>query len=199
MIGIIDYGAGNLHSVRKAFSYLEKDCLIVQNPGDLAKVTRIVLPGVGSFGHAVTEIRKRNWFAPLRDWLTKGRPFLGICLGMQLLFETSDESSESAGFSVMEGTCRKFKEKKVPQIGWNDIEIKKYSPLFAGLRSRDYFYFVHSFYVVPRDEKDTRAETFYGSYYTSVVGRDRIFGVQFHPENSGDKGLRLLRNWVERC
>lgn len=199
MIGIIDYGAGNLHSVHKAFAYLGKDCTIIRNPSDLAGVTRVVLPGVGSFGHALTQIQRKNWFVPLRDWLADNRPFLGICLGMQLLFESSDESLGMSGFSAMKGTCRKFKKKKVPQIGWNDIQIKKDIPLFAGLESGDHFYFVHSFYVVPGEEKVTYAETFYGSFYPSIVGKDHIFGVQFHPEKSGDKGLRLLQNWVERC
>jgi len=200
MIGIVDYGAGNLHSVRKAFAYLGKDCLILQNPRDLAGIQRVVLPGVGSFGHAMTEIQNRNWFAPLKDWLAEDRPFLGICLGMQLLFESSEESPGFSGFSLMAGTCRKFAAKKVPQIGWNDIRIKKESPLFYGLETGGYFYFVNSFYVVPEDEEATRAETFYGSLYTSVVGHGRrVFGVQFHPEKSGDLGLKLLQNWVERC
>jgi glutamine amidotransferase len=199
MIGIVDYGAGNLHSVQKAFEYLGKNCTILRDPGDLGKVARVVLPGVGSFGHALKEIQKKKWFAPLRDWLDEDRPFLGICLGMQLLFESSDESPGVRGFSLVKGTCRKFTERKVPQIGWNEIHIKRNGPLFTGLVSGSYFYFVHSFYAAPEDGEATCAETFYGSFFVSIVGKGRVFGVQFHPEKSGNKGLRLLQNWVERC
>ena len=199
MIGIVDYGAGNLHSVQKAFSYLGKSSAILRNPAELNGIEKLVLPGVGSFGHAMKEIQNRNWHGPLMDWLIADRPFLGICLGMQLLFEGSSESPNVCGFSVMDGICRKFTENKVPQIGWNDILIKKEGPLFGGVQSGDYFYFVHSYHVVPEKKDVILAETFYGSLYTSIAGKGRVFGVQFHPEKSGDKGLMLLKNWEERC
>jgi glutamine amidotransferase len=118
---------------------------------------------------------------------------------MQLLFEGSSESPDVCGFSVMDGICRKFTENKVPQIGWNDILIKKEGPFFEGVQSGDYFYFVHSYHVVPEKKDVILAETFYGSLYTSIAGKGRVFGVQFHPEKSGDKGLMLLKNWEERC
>jgi len=199
MIGIVDYGAGNLHSVHKAFAYLGKDSKILEQPSELEGVNKVVLPGVGSFGHAITEIIDRKWHSPLLEWLAADRPFLGICLGMQLLFESSDESPDLQGFSIMAGTCRKFTEKKVPQIGWNDIQITRKSNLFEGIKSGDYFYFVHSYYVDPENKDVICAETAYGCDYPSIVGRGRVVGVQFHPEKSGDKGLKLLQNWVERC
>ena len=199
MIGIVDYGAGNLHSVHKAFAFLEKESKILSQPSELEGIERLVLPGVGSFGHAVTELEKREWYVPLREWLTADRPFLGICLGLQLLFESSEESPGQAGLSILSGNCRKFIVNKVPQIGWNDVHIKRGSPLFNGIESGDFFYFVHSYHVVPEGEGVVYAETSYGCDYPSVAGSGRIFGVQFHPEKSGDKGLKLLKNWVERC
>jgi imidazole glycerol phosphate synthase glutamine amidotransferase subunit len=199
MIGIVDYGAGNLHSVQKAFSHLGKASFILRNPSELSGVSKVVLPGVGSFGHAMREIRNRNWHGPLLDWLTADRPFLGICLGMQLLFEGSHESPDVRGFSIMKGICRRFTENKVPQIGWNHIDIKRKSPLFSGVESGDYFYFVHSYFVVPVKKEVILADTTYGSSYASIVGKGHVFGIQFHPEKSGDMGLRLLKNWEERC
>lgn len=199
MIGIVNYGAGNLHSVHKAFAYLGKDSKILEHPSKLKGIDKLVLPGVGSFGHAMREIEKQNWFLPLKEWLSSDRPFLGICLGMQLLFESSDESPGQTGFSIMAGNCRKFSINKVPQIGWNDIRITKKSAFFEGIDSGDYFYFVHSFHVDPKNKDVIYAETEYGRDYPSIVGRGRVLGIQFHPEKSGDKGLRLLKNWVERC
>jgi len=199
MIGIVNYGAGNLHSVHKAFAFLGKDSKILEHPSELKSIDKLVLPGVGSFGHAMREIEKQGWLLPLKEWLASGRPFLGICLGMQLLFESSDESPGQAGFSIMAGNCRKFSINKVPQIGWNDIRITKKSAFFEGLDSGDYFYFVHSFHVDPKNKDVIYAETEYGRDYPSIVGRGRVLGIQFHPEKSGDKGLRLLKNWVERC
>lgn len=199
MIGIVDYGAGNLHSVHKAFAYLEKESRILSHPLELEGIERLVLPGVGSFGHAVIELERREWRSPLKEWLAGDRPFLGICLGLQLLFESSDESPGQEGFSVMSGNCRKFMRNKVPQIGWNDIHIIKESPLFKGIDSGDYFYFVHSYHVVPESRDFICAETSYGCDYASIAGTGRVFGVQFHPEKSGEKGLELLKNWVEQC
>jgi len=199
MIGIVDYGAGNLHSVQKALGFLGKESAVMQNPSDLKGISKIVLPGVGSFGHAMAEIHKKKWFDPIKKWLAAGRPFLGICLGMQILFEGSSESPGVRGFSVMKGSCRKFTGNKVPQIGWNDITIKRDVPLLGGVESGDYFYFVDSYYVISEKKNVILAETGYGSFYPSIVGQGRIFGVQFHPEKSGDRGLRLLKNWEERC
>jgi len=199
MIGIVDYGAGNLHSVQKAFAFLGKDSSILQHPSEINGLDRLVLPGVGSFGHAMTEIKNQGWHAPLLDWLAAERPFLGICLGMQLLFESSDESPGQEGFSIMAGDCRRFTINKVPQIGWNDICITRRNALFEGIENGGFFYFVHSYRVAPDDRDVIWAETTYGGAYPSIVGRGRVIGVQFHPEKSGDTGLRLLKNWVERC
>ena len=199
MIGIVDYGAGNLHSVRKAFAFLEKESKILRQPSELEGIERLVLPGVGSFGHAMTELEKREWYAPLKEWLAADRPFLGICLGLQLLFESSDESPGLQGFSAMAGSCLKFAANKVPQIGWNDIHISRRNALFEGIESGTFFYFVHSYHVAPKNRNVVLAETEYGRVYPSIVSRGRIVGIQFHPEKSGDKGLKLLKNWVERC
>lgn len=199
MIGIVDYGAGNLHSVHKAFAYLGKDSKILEQPSEIEEIERLVLPGVGSFGHAMTEIKKRNWYSPLKEWLSSDRPFLGICLGMQLLFESSDESPGLLGFSAMAGSCCKLAGNKVPQIGWNDIRITKRNDLFERIESGTYFYFVHSYHVAPENKDVIWAETSYGREYPSIVGKGKLVAVQFHPEKSGEKGLQLLKNWVERC
>lgn len=199
MIGIVDYGAGNLRSVQKAFDFLGMKNQIMTSSDDFKRMDRLVLPGVGSFGYAVKKICQRNLYDPVKDWLQKGRPFLGICLGLQLLFESSEESPGAKGFSVFQGKCCRFQTQKVPQIGWNDIQIQKENPFFKGIEDREFFYFVHGYYVLPKQKTDVLALSRYGQEYTSAAARGRVFGVQFHPEKSGTKGLRLLRNWGRLC
>jgi len=199
MIGIVDYGAGNLMSVKKAFDFLRVKNKILSKPDELDTINRLVLPGVGSFGHAVAIMRETNFYDPIKEWVTANQPFLGICLGLQLLFESSQEAECIAGFSFFKGKCRRFLEKKVPQIGWNNIQIERNNSLFDGMTSGEYFYFVHSYYVVPEEADVILAESNYGLNYTSVAGRGNVYGVQFHPEKSGPAGLKLLKNWVEQC
>uniref|UniRef100_A0A7V0Z7E7 Imidazole glycerol phosphate synthase subunit HisH n=1 Tax=candidate division WOR-3 bacterium TaxID=2052148 RepID=A0A7V0Z7E7_UNCW3 len=198
MIGIIDYGAGNLHSVKNAFDYLKIKSRIIKMPEDMLSVKRIVLPGVGAFGFAVKRLRQTGLFDKIVEWLKQGRPFLGICLGLQLLFESSEESKGIKGFGIFKGNIKKFRKYKVPQIGWNSVEILKSIALFD-TRKKTFFYFLHGYYVDTPQKELILGMTDYGIKYPSIINRENIYGVQFHPEKSGKMGLILLKNWVERC
>lgn len=199
MIGIIDYGAGNLRSVEKAFSYLGYQCRIIDSPKAIDRFERLVLPGVGAFGHALQKLDEGRWRDPLFKWITSDRPLLGICLGMQLLFDSSEESGNAKGLGIFPGVCLRFSARKVPQIGWNKIIIQQDSGLFHAIPSDSYFYFVHSYYIPSSCEHNLLALTDYSIRYASIVGKGNVFGVQFHPEKSGKVGLQLLDNWVSRC
>ena len=202
MIGIVDYGAGNLRSVRKAFDFLGFESRLVDGAGGLEGIDRLVLPGVGAFGAAARRLRAGGLFGPVEKWLEAGRPFLGICLGLQLLFETSEESPGEPGLAVFRGGCRRLREKKVPQIGWNTVTpgaAAGGTALLRSLPAEPYFYFVHSYSVAPEDDSLVVGRTDYGGPYPSIAGRGRVWGVQFHPEKSGELGLGLLRNWVREC
>ena len=199
MIGVVDYGAGNLQSVRKAFDFLGVRSRILSIAAEFNTIDRLVLPGVGSFGHAVESMIKKQLYDPTAEWIRSDRPFLGICLGLQLLFESSKESVSERGFSVFKGICKRFAEKKVPQIGWNYIRVERENELLRGIHTGEFFYFVHSYYVDPMENGSILALSNYGVDYPSVIGKGNVFGVQFHPEKSGRAGLRLLKNWVERC
>ncbi|MGB9720559.1 MAG: imidazole glycerol phosphate synthase subunit HisH [bacterium] len=198
MIGIIDYGAGNLHSVKNAFDYLRIKNRIIKMPEDLSSVKRIILPGVGAFGFAIKRLKETGLFDKIVDWLRDGRPFLGICLGLQLLFESSEESEGIKGFGIFKGNIKKFRKYKIPQIGWNGVEPVKSSPL-VDFRKKTFFYFLHGYYVDTPEKDLILGMTEYGMKYPSIINRENIYGVQFHPEKSGEMGLILLRNWVERC
>lgn len=198
-IGIVDYGAGNLRSVKKALDYLGFNNRLVKAPDDMEGLEKLILPGVGAFGHAMAKIKASGLESSLRQWLNSDRPFLGICLGLQLLFEASSESPGVEGLSFFSGKCLKFEALKIPQIGWNDIEIKSTTPLLRGIPPKEYFYFVHSYFVLPVQEDIVLARTSYFNDFVSIAGTGRIFGVQFHPEKSGLAGLRILQNWIELC
>jgi imidazole glycerol phosphate synthase glutamine amidotransferase subunit len=199
MIAIIDYQAGNLRSVQKALAYLGAEYRTVDQPGGLEGGDKILLPGVGNFGAAMDHLDRSGLAAAIRDWLKADRPFLGICLGMQMLFETSEEDPGRAGFGFFPGSCRQFKSGKVPQIGWNDVRPMKKSALLNGFSGNPYFYFLHSFYAVPEDRSIVSGITNYGLDYPSVVEQGQVCGVQFHPEKSGDRGIEMLLNWVRRA
>lgn len=198
-IGVVDPGMGNLRSVEKALAFVGADTRRVTNPEDLADLAGLVLPGVGAFGDCAARLAQTGLWTPLRDWASEGKPFLGICLGYQLLFEGSAESPGVAGLGVLPGRVTRFPAGvgKVPHIGWNTIQIVRESELTRGVRPGDYVYFVHSYFPVPDDPQSISFETEYGISFASGVCRDLLFGVQFHPEKSQRVGLRLLANFVE--
>jgi len=198
MIGIIDYGAGNLRSVKKALDYLGVQNRILHTASDFAGLEKIILPGVGAFQAAVDKLREYGMFQPIREWIAADRPFLGICVGMQALFERGEESPNARGLAVFAGDVPRFDHKKVPQIGWNNIVIQKNTPLLKGIPDGSFFYFLHGYYCRPADPGIIIAETEYGVAYPAIVQRGNTFAVQFHPEKSAEMGLRLLKNWIER-
>ncbi len=194
-IGIIDYGAGNLLSVKKAFDFLGVEAFFVKSDEEMEGANAIVLPGVGAFGAAMESLK--NLKLSIVEWIIADKPYLGICLGLQLLFEESAESPGVNGLSVLRGRVVKFQADKVPQIGWNSIQIVKDAPVFEGIRDGEYFYFLHSYYVVPKDDNIVISKTVYGGEtYTSGVQRGNLIAVQFHPEKSGQAGLKFLKNWL---
>lgn len=199
MIAIIDYGMSNLRSVRHAFEYLGAVARIVDSPRTLELAHGIVLPGDGAFGQTMDNLRAGGWIEPMREAIRSGVPFLGICLGMQLLFEGSQEMGEHRGLGILRGRVVKFPAGagKIPQIGWNQLQIRTDSRFLAGVPNGAYAYFVHSFYCQPEDEQFVTARTEYGIEYASVVETGRVWGAQFHPEKSGGNGLRMLRNFLE--
>ncbi len=199
MIGIIDYGMGNIGSVAKAFDYLGVKAKIGEKPGELEDVHAIVLPGVGAFRDAMRNLEKRGFIEFLqKEVVEKKKPYLGICLGLQLIFEVSEEFGETRGFGWVPGRVVKFHlsdEYKIPHMGWNQIWLRGEHPVFDRIGSGDYFYFVHSYYSSPSTDKFTFATTDYGVDFNSVVVKDNIIAVQFHPEKSGKLGLRILNNF----
>lgn len=199
MIAIVDYGAGNLRSVQKAFDHLGAASQVIRSRKELEGAERLVLPGVGAFGTAMEKLKTSGLLEGVEEWLGSGAPFLGICLGMQLLLEGSAESEGVAGLGFLDGGCLPFREGKVPQIGWNQLTIQKGSRLLQGIDDGSFFYFLHGYYVDPQESEVVTATTEYGVRYPSVIERENVAAVQFHPEKSGELGLRLLENWVRSC
>ena len=199
MIAIIDYGAGNLQSVKKAFDFIGAESVITDNPEVINACDRVLLPGVGSFGDAMDSMAKNGLVETVKQNALSGKPFLGICLGLQLLFEESEESPGVKGLGIFKGKIKKFSPDmglKIPHIGWNSLEIKQNDTLFKGIPENSYVYFVHSYYLHAEDEKDIAAITNYGIDFHSAVGKNNIFATQFHPEKSGDVGLQILKNFA---
>lgn len=198
MIALIDYGAGNMRSVFKALESVGGDVKIVETAEEIESADAVILPGVGNFGDGMNKIRERQLEQPILDAIESGKPFLGICLGMQLLLEESEEAPGVKGLGVFKGKVIHFPEgiEKVPHMGWNDITIKNNHPCFSGIQNEDYFYFVHSYYAAPEDPAVTLATCNYIQEFTAVVGRDNVFATQYHPEKSQDKGLTILKNFV---
>lgn len=200
-VAIIDYGMGNLYSVRNTFAALGLRADIVEGPGDLLSYDKLILPGVGAFGDAMRELHQRGLIVSLRNFVASGRSFLGICLGMQLLFEKSAESKGVRGLGLIPGDVRKFSSGlKCPHMGWNRIEKRKPgSKIFKGLDPNIFTYFCHSYYVVPRWRSVVIGATEYGITFASMVKQGNVYGMQFHPEKSQEVGLKLLRNFVALC
>ncbi|HMP88547.1 MAG TPA: imidazole glycerol phosphate synthase subunit HisH [Kiritimatiellia bacterium] len=199
-IGIIDYGMGNLGSVSNACRFLDLPASIIATPEEFAGCDGLILPGVGAFGDCMAHLESHGFVEPIKKWIVDDRPFLGICLGLQVLFSSSEESPSVPGLGILPGVVRKFpaqNELKVPQIGWNRVrKAAPDCPLFKGIGHDRHFYFVHSFYVDCEDSSLIAGITNYGLDYTSVVCRSRLMAVQFHPEKSQQDGLTLLRNFA---
>ena len=205
MIGIVDYGAGNLASVRNAFARLGHDAAVLHEPSRLDEVDRLILPGVGSFKRAMTMLNEGGWAAPLRNFANSGRPFLGVCLGMQLLLDRGHEHGETCGLGLIGGEVTALRPRgglKVPHVGWNALTPVRSHPLLAGVKPHVDFYFVHSFQCVPSDERDVLTRSDYGGAFVSGVAHQNVAGIQCHPEKSQPMGLKILENfagWDGRC
>ncbi len=200
MIQIIDYGRGNLNNVKKAFNHFGYQAEIIDKPNSIKDASGLVLPGVGAFGDSMTCLNDQGFTDVIKSFVQSGKPLLGICLGLQLLFESSDEFGSQKGLGILKGHVTRFKtDEKVPHIGWNQIEIKKSTHLLDGILSGSYFYFVHSYYAIPEEESIISTTTDYGLSFTSAIEYKNIFATQFHPEKSQRIGLQIIKNFGEIC
>ncbi|HAQ52783.1 MAG TPA: imidazole glycerol phosphate synthase subunit HisH [Lachnospiraceae bacterium] len=200
MVAIIDYNAGNLKSVQKAFDYIGKKAICTRDYHDILNADRVVLPGVGSFEYAINELRKYELDKAIYEVCEKNIPFLGVCLGLQLLFERSMESPDVKGLSLLEGEIVRFPDDnnlKVPHIGWNSLELHNDGRLFRGIDDGAFVYFVHSYYLRARNEEIVTASCDYGVNVHASIEKDNIFACQFHPEKSSTIGLKILENFTE--
>jgi glutamine amidotransferase len=201
MLAIIDYQMGNLRSVQKGFEKVGHVATITSDPAVLAAADKIVLPGVGAFGDAIAELRRRDLVQPIKDAVAAGKPFLGICLGLQLLFDVGYEGGEFEGLGILRGKVVRFadlpRELKVPHMGWNRGSFKQPAPLLEGLEDGTFFYFVHSYYPVPDEAGVIAIEAEYGRPFCAAVWRENLFATQFHPEKSQASGLKILQNFAE--
>ena len=199
MLGLIDYGSGNLRSVSKALEAVGAQVVRLDRGPINGRFDAIVLPGVGAFGDSVTQLKSRELFGPVREWLEEGKRFLGICLGLQLLFERSEESPGVPGFGILEGEVKKFPSEavKVPQIGWNTVQWTAQAlELYSDLPPDPVFYFVHSYYPAPHDQSIVAGYTDYGGRFAAAVATKNLLATQFHPEKSQETGLALLRQFL---
>lgn len=201
MLAVIDYGAGNLRSVMHALKHLEvPDIVLVQKPEELEGADKIILPGVGAFGAGMAQLHQQQLVEPIKAALASGIPYLGICVGMQMLFEIGEEMGEHEGLGILPGKVirfPKFADLKVPHMGWNTLQATRDSALLQNLPDPAYAYFVHSYYCDPVEKDDVLVTVDYGLPFTAAVQRDHIYGVQFHPEKSQQTGLQLLQNFLE--
>lgn len=200
MVAIIDYGAGNLSSVKKALDYLGAESEITQDKSKILSASHVVLPGVGSFGDAMNSMEERGLVETVKRAAVSGKPFLGICLGLQLLFESSDESAGVEGLGLLNGRIveiPKNKGLKVPHIGWNSVSLNKSDGIFKGIDEQSYFYFVHSFYLTGANDDVVAATTQYGESIQCAVQKGNLCATQFHPEKSGKTGLKVLKNFLK--
>lgn len=197
MITIIDYGMGNLISIKNAFGYLGAKVKITDKPKEIEEAKKLVFPGVGHFGQGIQNLKRKKLDLALKNNIREGAPFLGICLGLQLLFEKSEEAPTAQGLAILKGKVLRFKNLKIPQMGWNRLKIQKKTKILKGIKDGSFVYFMHSFYVKPVDEKIVATKTTYGRDFCSAIESQNIFGVQFHPEKSGKIGLKILKNFIE--
>ena len=200
MICIIDYGMGNLRSVQKGFEKVGCQAVVSDDPAEVAAAEKLVLPGVGAFEDAMAELRDRRLIEPLLEAIDADKPLLGICLGLQLLFEVSYENGRHQGLGVLPGEVVRFDlppEYSVPHMGWNQLSIPRRPPILEGIKEGSYFYFVHSYYVVPGNPEVIATETDYGGPFCSMIWRGHLYATQFHPEKSQSDGLRILKNFAE--
>jgi glutamine amidotransferase len=199
VIAIIDYGMGNLHSVSKAVERLGYEAVVTSDSGQILRADGAILPGVGAFGDAMDNLKAAGLSETVREYAAAGKPLLGICLGMQLLFTESEEHGAHQGLNLLPGRVVRFQGAyKIPHMGWNKLELKQDSPLFRGL-DEGYVYFVHSYHALPEVSSDLLATTDYYQPVTAIVGRGNVYGMQFHPEKSGSVGMRLLGNFLNLC
>jgi imidazole glycerol-phosphate synthase subunit HisH len=200
MIAIIDYDAGNLRSVEKALNHLGQQVIITRNRDELLNSDKIILPGVGSFGDAMGKLHSYDLIDTINDVIKLKKPFLGICLGLQLLFERSDECDGVEGLGILKGEILRIPNAeglKIPHMGWNSLSIKQGAKLFKDIEDQSYVYFVHSYYLNAKNENEVAATTHYSTLIHASVEKDNIYACQFHPEKSGDVGLKILKNFAE--
>ncbi len=203
MVAIIDYGASNLKSVQKAFEYIGQDVIITSSEQEVLKADRLILPGNGAFGDCLDALKSEELYSAITNFIETERPFLGICVGMQLLFEKSLEFGIHEGFGFIEGTVRRFPDEivadgmKIPHIGWNTLQIEQPHTLFEGIDDNSYFYFVHSYYADSDCSSEILGSCDYGVNFAAAVAKDNIMGVQFHPEKSQKAGLKMLENFCK--
>ena len=200
MIAMIDYDAGNIKSVEKALLLLGQEVEVTGDPERILKAEKVILPGVGAFGDAMENLKRAGLDEVIRRVAAKGTPFMGICLGLQLLFERSDEAPGAKGLGLLEGEILKIPDQeglKIPHMGWNSLHLEHGGRLFRGIEEQSYVYFVHSYYLKAKDESIVKASTEYSTHIHASVEKGNIFGCQFHPEKSSEVGLRILKNFVE--
>ena len=200
MIAIVDYDAGNLKSVEKALAYLQEESVITRDFKEIEKADKVILPGVGSFGAAMDNLKKYELDKAVKEVTASGKPFLGICLGLQLLFNGSEESEGVEGLGILDGDILRIPDTpglKIPHIGWNSLTLKNNGRLFSGLTETPYVYFVHSYYLKAKDETIVKAVTEYATEIHASVEKDNVFACQFHPEKSSTTGLSILKNFAK--
>lgn len=199
MIAIIDYGAGNLKSVHKAFDYLGAETVITSDPNVIMSAEKALLPGVGAFGDAMKQLTESGLDKVVMDFIASGKPLLGICLGLQLLFEESEETPGVKGLGYFKGKIVKIKsdELKIPQMGWNNLKFKRECKLFDGIKDGEFVYFVHSYYAQPENAEDSVATVTYGEELDIAVHKNNVYATQFHPEKSSTAGLKMLENFAK--
>ena len=198
-IGIIDYGAGNLASIYNALNFLQLNVKLISNPNDIKDYSHLILPGVGSFGKLAKNLRDRNWPDKIENFIEKGNYIFGICIGMQLLFEKSDEDKDASGLGLIKGNFKKFNKKynlPIPHMGFNEVSFQN-SSIWKGIKNNSPFYFVHSYRVSDIEDESLKSKTVYGEEFISFIEKGNIFGSQFHPEKSHKTGLKLLKNFIE--